>query len=33
MNDKIDFVIPVCNYNIIIRVTLESIIINYEYSN
>jgi hypothetical protein len=29
----IDFVIPVCNYNMIIRVTLESIIVNYQPRN
>jgi hypothetical protein len=33
MNNKIDFVIPVCNYNIILRVTIESIIINYKPHN
>jgi len=30
---EIDFVIPVCNYNIIIRVTLESIIVSYKPKN
>ena len=29
----LDFVIPICNNNIIIRVTLESIIINYNPKN
>jgi hypothetical protein len=31
--DGFDFVIPLCNYNIIIRVTLESIIVNYKPKN
>jgi hypothetical protein len=30
---EVDFVIPVCNYNIIIRVTLESIIVSYKPKN
>jgi len=29
----VDFVIPVCNYNIIIRVTIECIIVNYQPKN
>jgi hypothetical protein len=31
--EVLDFVIPICNYNIIIKVTLESIIINYTPRN
>ena len=29
----IDFVVPLCNNNIIIRLTIESIIINYNPKN
>jgi hypothetical protein len=29
----LDFVIPLCNYNIIIRVTIESIVLNYNPKN
>jgi len=30
---NLDFVIPVCNNNMIIRVTMESIVINYKPKN
>ncbi len=29
----LDFVVPVCNYNIIIRVTIECIVLNYNPKN
>ena len=33
LEQELDFVIPICNYNIIIRVTIESIIFNYKPNN
>jgi len=33
LENKLDFIIPVCNYNIIIKITLEAIIINYKPKN